>query len=291
MLRFCILSIALWGALMPAAFAGDMPVILQQTSLKRLQSEALLRQAPMMVYVEAVRTPACRRMDRHTWADPALAGLIAERFVSARFDGHSGALDLAFMKRYLVYTFPTVLIFSPEGKIMGKVEGFVSAETLAGILHKHLARLDARKPQAASAPLAEASRSVQPAPERLLVTDLAPASLRMASRGEASPRIAPVAGYEAQALSRLEPGSSAYALLAGAWTDRSKLDQEYKRTARFWRGELWVYAEDREGTPVYCLALGRYGTQEEARSMGDSFRKAGLGDWPAVSLGSLVPGR
>jgi hypothetical protein len=52
-----------------------------------------------------------------------------------------------------------------------------------------------------------------------------------------------------------------------------------------------VYAEDRSGTPVYCLALGRYGTQAEAQSMGDSFRRAGIGDWPAVSLGSLLPRR
>ena len=64
----------------------------------------------------------CARLDRETHKDEAVAAVLNERFIPVRLEGRS-RMDL--VQKLGVQGAPTTLIFSPEGKELRRLTGFL----------------------------------------------------------------------------------------------------------------------------------------------------------------------
>ena len=70
-------------------------------------------------------------METETLADAKVAAL-TEKFVAFRADAEKTDVEQA--KRYAVSTFPTLLALNADGKIIGKIVGYETADVFAGHL-------------------------------------------------------------------------------------------------------------------------------------------------------------
>jgi thioredoxin-like negative regulator of GroEL len=76
----------------------------------------------------------CRKLDETTFRDPAVAGLISQRFIPLRMDARRNA---ELTEALHIQSFPTIVLAAPDGKILGTLEGFTEAVRF----HEHLARV------------------------------------------------------------------------------------------------------------------------------------------------------
>ena len=93
-----------------------------------------------------------RKMDAETFADAKVISLM-EKFAAVRANAEKAGAAQA--KQYGVATFPTILFLNADGKLLGKIIGYETAEVFAG----HLA--DARR-AAKEIPLLEAALAKKP---------------------------------------------------------------------------------------------------------------------------------
>lgn len=217
--------------------------------LAALQREAAAQQRPFVVYVHLPQVKACRKMDR-SWKDATLAQYVAGHYLVREINGLEA--DPEFLQTYQVQRFPTVIIFSPEGKLMGRTEGYVEPVTLTQILRKHVLRLHRRQPLQGLPPLAI---DLSPAPLR---SHLNPVPVLAAQTPPAAPlRLRrPVPGLEAYALP-LETGHQ-LGVQVGEHADVQSLTRQVRRLEKIWRGPLWVFAEEGEAAPTYKIMVGQY---------------------------------
>jgi thioredoxin-related protein len=91
---------------------------------------AAARESGKHVFVDAYTEWCgwCRHMDRHTFSDAEVAAFIERHFVPVKFDMEEGdGLRLAL--KFRVTGFPTYLVFSPEGRLVYRLFGYLpSAE-------------------------------------------------------------------------------------------------------------------------------------------------------------------
>ena len=73
----------------------------------------------------------CHVMDETTYLDPEIARILRERFVTLRIDVDEHP-DLA--ERYGEWGWPATIIFSPDGREIGKYRGYIPPDELRGIL-------------------------------------------------------------------------------------------------------------------------------------------------------------
>jgi thiol-disulfide isomerase/thioredoxin len=81
----------------------------------------------------------CKLLDRD-WADPAVAGLVNRAFVPARItdrqreDGRNPEDVNELQRRYEIVGFPAVVAAAPDGRLLGKLEGYAGKERLMHFL-------------------------------------------------------------------------------------------------------------------------------------------------------------
>jgi len=79
---------------------------------------------PVMIDFWAEWCGWCHRLDRTTYQDPAVVKL-AEDFVAVKVDTEGDPRDTAVAIRYDVSSLPTIMIVSPQGRPIVRVNGFV----------------------------------------------------------------------------------------------------------------------------------------------------------------------
>ena len=114
-------------------------------SLQTLQDRAFEAQMPYLVYLHDDSKRQAKRMLKMTWADENVQQLLQRSFLAGAYHPLQAGEHLDLIRHFEVYEYPVLLIFSPEGTLMGKSEGFVSPETLVAILNKHLSLLEQQK--------------------------------------------------------------------------------------------------------------------------------------------------
>ncbi|GAB4417121.1 MAG: hypothetical protein OHK0039_27080 [Bacteroidia bacterium] len=235
------------------AYPGASP--LGQGSLGSLQQEALRSNKPFVVYFSSETARECKRMLRSTWADKALLAYLDRYYLSSEVDASS---QQAVAAQYRVMSCPTLIIFSPEGRMMGRVEGYVTAGTLQEILRKHVSRLIRKQP---IKPLRGLPQSDAPL---LASSDWRPQAARVAPSDDRQWQLQ-VPGMEAYSLAQMQPrGAGTLGLLVGMHTNLKHLNRQVRQIEHFWRGPIWVYAEEQASETVYHLVLGAYEQEQKA---------------------------
>ncbi len=299
--------IVLWVmfAIAPSSLQAD--VTFTDLSLDQVRSEASQSQVPFLVYLHQPQAHLCKKMARKTWKDTQLGTFISQHFLAAQINPLQGKSGLALVQEYAVFSYPAVLFFSPQGKLMGKAEGYLAPATLLTMLKKHHRTLQKQEdirlwalhnqPAPAKAPnlLAEAEipRGETEAlsltllfepnlPEELPATPpVAMEALQSGMRtrgldGDTYQLLLEVPGMEAYSLNQLHLPSDmplSYGLLIGSYTSFKDLGVELERMKRYWRDEIWVYCEEINQTPIYKLVLGVYPSEEDAETFAHAIYK------------------
>ncbi|MEM6261435.1 MAG: thioredoxin fold domain-containing protein [Bacteroidota bacterium] len=131
-----------------------------------LKAQALLQQKPFMVNFFTDWCGPCDNMDKYTFADKELGTYAEENYLAFSVNAESAENEgVQLAQRYDVLFFPTILIFSPEGKLMHKLSGYQRASTLLVELKKY--RYGNKEAKAESKPVAAAAKPATiPQPEK-----------------------------------------------------------------------------------------------------------------------------
>lgn len=126
---FAVLA-ALAAAAFPADKAHAAPIVWHKDIRTALRASAE-QHKPLMVMVGANWCGYCHKMLQQTFPDPALALRVNRQFVPVLLDADKQA---EIVQKLRVDAMPTVLVISPERKIVGRIAGFQSAAQLAARL-------------------------------------------------------------------------------------------------------------------------------------------------------------
>ena len=84
---------------------------------------------PLLYEFGAAWCGPCKLLDRE-WADPGIAAKVNDKFVAARVvdrqreDGHNPPAVEELQRRYEISAFPTLVVAAPDGRMLGKLEGY-----------------------------------------------------------------------------------------------------------------------------------------------------------------------
>lgn len=102
-------------------------------SYKDLTQQASKQEKIYILFFTKENCQPCERMKTETFTDPTLAELMTEKSLIYKaqlpdFDAY------ALAEEYHIVGYPTMLLFSPEGKLLGTLVGGQSASTLTNYL-------------------------------------------------------------------------------------------------------------------------------------------------------------
>jgi tetratricopeptide (TPR) repeat protein len=123
--------------LLTAAFtlAGDKPVE-WRTDYDSARKEAIDKDRLVFLEFQTDECYHCRRLESGPFRDPAVSGLLNDRFVPLKVDGNKSP-KLAQALRIQAY--PTMIVAAPDGKIIAFLEGYHDAKPLTEHLQRSLA--------------------------------------------------------------------------------------------------------------------------------------------------------
>jgi len=98
-----------------------------QDELMDAWKKAVDQKRPLLVYVNMDGCAYCRKLEKDTLSNPQIAEKIGSGFIAAKLNGPK---DPKFVKRLGVRAYPTLVIISPENKVLDSISGFVEAEEL-----------------------------------------------------------------------------------------------------------------------------------------------------------------
>jgi protein disulfide-isomerase len=100
------------------------------------RQEAEKKGLPLVLYFTTDNCPWCVRLANETFGDPTVAKLMTDKFVLLKV--HARQEPILVEKLAIPY-FPTVVLAAPDGKILGRVEGFQEARPFYDSLQRALA--------------------------------------------------------------------------------------------------------------------------------------------------------
>ncbi len=126
---------SLLGVLLLAMVGGRASAqqVMWRYDYNAARREAQEKNLPLVLEFTTESCFWCRRLEDTTFRDPAVMGVMNERFVPLKVDARASAL---LTEALHIQSFPTVVLAAPDGKIIGTVEGYVEA----GRFQEHLQR-------------------------------------------------------------------------------------------------------------------------------------------------------
>ncbi|MCA9101012.1 MAG: thioredoxin family protein [Planctomycetales bacterium] len=110
-----------WAQTDDFAVASDAPA--WHNDVSRAWQDALEQDRPLLMYITSPSCGFCRKMTATTYADRQVASLVSETVVAVAVDGQR---QQALVRRHLVRAFPTTLVIAPDGREIGRFEGYVA---------------------------------------------------------------------------------------------------------------------------------------------------------------------
>lgn len=124
-IRGCLVGVTLWGLLTNIAVAVD-ELVWSTNIAESLQKSAVVDK-PVLMEFTADWCVYCKRMEKTTFADPAVATAISENFLPVRIDADQYK-DL--VKQLQIKGLPAILIVGSDLTILERISGFQTPEAL-----------------------------------------------------------------------------------------------------------------------------------------------------------------
>ena len=103
------------------------------------EAAAMARQSgrPMLIRISADWCSYCQKMKRETFADFRVVRDINQNFITVDLDADTNG---SIVKQLRITSLPTVLVVSPDLRILAREEGFRSAAQIGRLMHRHMQR-------------------------------------------------------------------------------------------------------------------------------------------------------
>jgi thioredoxin-related protein len=69
----------------------------------------------------------CKKLDRDTFSDEALAEFLGQKFVCVKANAEDNGAGTRLSRQYNVSGYPCALVFNFEGKLIGRIVGYKDA--------------------------------------------------------------------------------------------------------------------------------------------------------------------
>lgn len=100
--------------------------------------EATSKNKPLIIDFGTQNCFFCKKLDMETFRDPSVARLMNENFICLKIDAEREAV---LAQQLNIERYPTIVMASPEGKILANLEGFMVASRFQDNLQRVLASL------------------------------------------------------------------------------------------------------------------------------------------------------
>jgi hypothetical protein len=121
-----LLAVAALAAGLPAR-AADPAAVQWRTNYNAARKEAQEKRLPLLLEIGTDDCTHCRRQDATTFRDPEVVSLLNNQFIPLRVDGNK---EVALIQALRVQVYPTTVLAAADGKVLGFLQGYVSAEQL-----------------------------------------------------------------------------------------------------------------------------------------------------------------
>lgn len=117
----------------------NSPGLVHWQTLERAPELARTRGKLLLYDFGAAWCGPCKLLDRE-WADPGIAAKVNDKFVAARVvdrqaeDGHNPPAIQELQRRYEITGFPALIAAAPDGRLLGKLEGYAGRARLERFL-------------------------------------------------------------------------------------------------------------------------------------------------------------
>ncbi|HEV3122799.1 MAG TPA: thioredoxin family protein [Isosphaeraceae bacterium] len=122
---------------------ADQPqTIAWRTDYAKARAESRERNLPLWVQFTGPWCPHCQRMDREVLVSQRIVTLAREQFIPLKLRSD---YNEALTARFGVSGLPATCIVSPEGKIVGHIEGFTESPSFRSFLERSIARAGSQR--------------------------------------------------------------------------------------------------------------------------------------------------
>lgn len=268
-LLVCLIGCGSWLT----GLAHHPPLSFLKGDLAAAQAQARSSARPLLVYIDAAHSPEARQMMRHTWSSDTLQTWLTDHYLLFRQEVAADTLSACRLPHYRLQTTPTLLVYHPDGRLMGSVEGYVAPSTLINILTRHYQRIY---------PPNE--------PEVVAFRQVPPPAVSVSLPAHHAVNLS-VNGLEAYSLRRLQadPAQPTLGLRVGAYESYRRMRRELRRMEKIWPGEVWVYAEtEASEAPVYTVVLGTFEDLPTANRYADAMHRYATCEAAILDLNYLL---
>ncbi len=137
---FLFFSLLLGSHLVAAQAAFERFIFFSDT-YERLQTRAQNANKPYFVYFYANWCMPAKDMNEQTFKNPTLVDYAMNNYLGIALDGESQITEGAKLAQlHNVLYYPTVLFFTPEGKLVDRAHGFLSATELLAKLRANVGK-------------------------------------------------------------------------------------------------------------------------------------------------------
>lgn len=95
-------------------------------SMNQLQEQARQSRVPYVVYFYVLECEPCRKMQKETFNHDPLIKYVEQHYMAYRVDGLDFLSGIDIAKQYGVRSYPTTIIFGPDGDVRKRMEGYIS---------------------------------------------------------------------------------------------------------------------------------------------------------------------
>jgi thioredoxin 1 len=111
-----------------------------QGTWDELLADAKARKKPFFVDVYTTWCAPCKMMTKLTFTDSEVGKLSKLYYLAYKIDAERGD-GVTVAEKYRVKSYPTVLFFNAEGKLVGRETGYMDKEHFLYVLEKYLKKL------------------------------------------------------------------------------------------------------------------------------------------------------
>ena len=122
-----MLSLALFLTLAVTTFAADEVQFITGQSWKEIKAKAAREKKMIFFDAYAAWCPPCKYMDKNVYTDGSVAAFYNANYINVKMDMEKGE-GVTLAEEFDITAYPTLLFFSPEGKLLHKAVGGMDVE-------------------------------------------------------------------------------------------------------------------------------------------------------------------